>query len=1249
MTTRLTELAVSTTGNITGGNVIANVVQTNNFQYANGQPFTGGGSSYGNANVATFMANFGSNTISTTGNITSNGVVRFNSLSVNQTANNWTIAGNMISAPSGAFWNSNPESLDEYITSAVDGYINLTSLYANGNTASQVHLEHGLAQIIVNNGVENIWAFDDAGSTIFPTLTITRGDTTGTLTGQALLFGDSAQEALISTPDGVANVTPNSQRLVINPGAGAAGTTGEGGDIYLYAGRGGDAGGSGGDIKIRGGLGPVNGDGGYLDIQGGEADADGAGGRIDIRGGQSGNSIGGNINIDGGQGQTRGGNINIQGGQGIANTGGNVNITGGVSGNGLPEYGNINISAGASSWRFDNTGNLTLPAGGNIQTASGTNGNIGLHPDGNGTVVITGGAIGPLLLLQSDSINTQNRIEIDNYGTANNLGGVFTGRFSRGNIIAPVAIQAGDQLAALRGKGYDGSAFSNPVGAVSIIAFDNWAANNAPTALRFYTTGYNDGSTPILNMQISPTGNVDIFNGNLIVSGGGGYLQGNAVTGNDGLYAGSAGFTPLGSNVVAQFGANSNSYSQINFQNINDGTSASTDYILTANNGDDSTYFADFGIAGNNHSDSAFFGDTTTANDAYLYVVGADVTGPGSTGPGNLILGSTNGNIKMFVGNTAQANVVQTITTQGVSITGNVSASGNVTGAYIKGNGSELTSLPAPVVTQDITSNGAMSIMTYDGNIKYVNYATVEPSSGNIAGGNITTTGLVSATGNVTGNYFIGNGSQLTGISSGIQSSIVNGTSNVAIATANGNATITANAASTWTFGTDSTLTLPAGSSRITSYGQITIETDNNASGMYLNADGVNLLYANANVTLRANSIGTNKDWNFGNTGVLTLPNSGVINTTGNSVDIGSDDAISLEANAAVNIYTDTNGNTYQWAFGTDGTTQFPNSVILAPVSQSITMQSDQYSQLMYINANVTVAPNMAINSNFYVGQNNATLDIVYRDDSSNQQQKSWLWSVDGTLTLPTAGRINFDYLSISSDANVSAFYAPAGNVQLAAGIGDAQIVANSLNDSKTWTFGNTGNLTAPGNVSAVGNVTAGNISAGSGTITGGNVNGANFNGNVAFGTGTIGGSGNITGGNISAVGNVTAGNVSVTGNVSGNTAGFAIGYRDIPQISFTGNATIATTDAGKHYYSTLSTGNVLTIANNASQGFQVGAAITVVNQGTGNITVAQGSGVTLYLAGNATSGNRTVATFGMATLIKVATDTWFINGTGVT
>jgi hypothetical protein len=131
-------------------------------------------------------------------------------------------------------------------------------------------------------------------------------------------------------------------------------------------------------------------------------------------------------------------------------------------------------------------------------------------------------------------------------------------------------------------------------------------------------------------------------------------------------------------------------------------------------------------------------------------------------------------------------------------------------------------------------------------------------------------------------------------------------------------------------------------------------------------------------------------------------------------------------------------------------------------------------------------------------------------------------------------------------------------------------------------------------------------------------------------------------------IGNAS-GVVSLSGNVQGNTNGFAIGYRDIPQVTFTGNTTIALSDAGKHYYSTLSTANTLTIANSATSNFAIGAAINIINQGTGTITVAQGVGVTMYFAGNATSGNRTIASYGVATLQKVATDTWFIVGVGVT
>lgn len=203
------------------------------------------------------------------------------------------------------------------------------------------------------------------------------------------------------------------------------------------------------------------------------------------------------------------------------------------------------------------------------------------------------------------------------------------------------------------------------------------------------------------------------------------------------------------------------------------------------------------------------------------------------------------------------------------------------------------------------------------------------------------------------------------------------------------------------------------------------------------------------------------------------------------------------------------------------------------------------------------------------------------------------------------------------------------------------------------------GNITTAGLILATGNCTAGNISVtGTGNVTGNLVGrvmtalqpaittlgtltnmATNGNANVAQAVNST---------TVVATGNVSGGNISTVGNITGNTAGFAIGYRDIPQVSLSANATIATADAGKHFYSTSASNLILTIANNASQAFETGSALTIINQGTGNITVAQGSGVSLYLAGNASSGNRTISTFGMATCIKVATNTWFINGTGV-
>jgi hypothetical protein len=61
-----------------------------------------------------------------------------------------------------------------------------------------------------------------------------------------------------------------------------------------------------------------------------------------------------------------------------------------------------------------------------------------------------------------------------------------------------------------------------------------------------------------------------------------------------------------------------------------------------------------------------------------------------------------------------------------------------------------------------------------------------------------------------------------------------------------------------------------------------------------------------------------------------------------------------------------------------------------------------------------------------------------------------------------------------------------------------------------------------------------------------------------------------------------------------------------------------------------------------------VGTALSIVNRGTANVTVAPAAGVSLYVAGNSTSGNRVVTTYGMATVMNVAANIWMISGTVV-
>lgn len=98
----------------------------------------------------------------------------------------------------------------------------------------------------------------------------------------------------------------------------------------------------------------------------------------------------------------------------------------------------------------------------------------------------------------------------------------------------------------------------------------------------------------------------------------------------------------------------------------------------------------------------------------------------------------------------------------------------------------------------------------------------------------------------------------------------------------------------------------------------------------------------------------------------------------------------------------------------------------------------------------------------------------------------------------------------------------------------------------------------------------------------------------------------------------------------------------NVPQNSQTASYTLAITDQGKHVY--ITTGGV-TVPPNGSVAFPIETIVSIVNASGSTQTITQGSGVTLRLSGTATTGNRTLAAYGIATLLKVNTDEWHVTG----
>ena len=110
-----------------------------------------------------------------------------------------------------------------------------------------------------------------------------------------------------------------------------------------------------------------------------------------------------------------------------------------------------------------------------------------------------------------------------------------------------------------------------------------------------------------------------------------------------------------------------------------------------------------------------------------------------------------------------------------------------------------------------------------------------------------------------------------------------------------------------------------------------------------------------------------------------------------------------------------------------------------------------------------------------------------------------------------------------------------------------------------------------------------------------------------------------------------------------------ADGGRNIPQNTATGTVLLNINHAGDHISISSPAGTGVTVPANV---FSVGDVVTIYNNSTSNLTITQGTNVTLRQAGTANTGDRTLAQYGVCSIMCVEdvtdADVFVIAGAGL-
>jgi hypothetical protein len=1146
---------VSTTGNITGGYFVGN-----------GSQLTGIASSYGNANVVANLAALGSNPISTTGNITAGYVIGNGSAlsaitgaNVSGTVANATFATSAASATTATTATTANSVAGANVTGTVANATFATSA-GTATTATTAGTVTTAAQANITS-VGVLTSLSSTGNITGANVTgthfgsgaalssITGANVTGTVANAT--FATSAGSATTATTADTANsvaganVTGTVANATFATSAGSATTATTAGTVTTNAQPNITSTGTLSALSVSG-----NTTSGNLITPGTIS----ATGNITTAGYFVGNFAGnitGNLTVPGANTDVL---FNNQGNAGastnftfnsatnVMNVTGSATVTGNITGGNVGTAGNV-----TGAYIFGNGSQLSALSGANV---TGTVANATYALNANAATYATDA-------VQANTANTANSV-----AGANVSGTVANATYALNSNAATFASVAtfADTANSVAGANVSGTVanatFATSAGSATTAVTANTVTDGAQaniTSLGTLTSLSVSGNTTTGNLLtagvVSATGNVTgsyIFgNGSQLTGLPAGYSNANATT------------------LLAAFGSNTISTTgNITSGNLN----VTVDAVITGNltvNGTTTTVNS----------------NTVTINDKFINVANNAPTAAAANG-GGLGVGPVGGEYATLTYNSTNNDWNTNIA---------LSVNGNVTAGNFVGSGAALSAITGANVTGTVAN---ATFATSAGSANTANTATFAGTANAVAGANVSgtvanatfatsagtattaatvtdaaqpnitsvgiltavnTSGAVSATGNITGNYFLGNGSQLTGLP------VQPGTY--------GNANVVANVAA-------------LGSNPVSTTGNITAGYVIGNGSLLSSITGANVsgTVANATFATSAGSATTATTATFAGTAnaVAGANVSGTVANATFATSAGSSTTSTFADTANAVAGANVSGTVANATFATTAGSATTANTVTDATQANITSVGTLTS--LSVSGNITSSGN--ISGNYILGDGSQLTGIT--STYGNANVSNFLANGFGSNNISTTGNVTSGNSTVSNTLNVSNITGAAGQTVTitAEGTNDIHLDADSIrigdnNNPATLVTHGTGNLILRTHEGAA---NQGNITL---------VNGAN--GNIQL--------------NPNGTGLVTTTAISATGNVSGS---YIIGNGSL--LSALTGANVTGTVANATFATSAGTATSATTANTVTDAAQanitsVGTLTSVSVTGNANIS----------------------------------------------